>query len=311
MTVWQLLIATSPSEALNAALAEGLIDLGGTAVEEDGLRLHTWLPADPAADGDAAGRANADDRAHHIAAEAARVLSERVGGVPVHVEWSWQPDEDWSARWKEGLGPRRVGARLVVTPSWEPADVVSRPEDIVIVIDPQMAFGTAEHASTRGVLRLLEHVLLTLRTGGAGGVLDVGTGSGILAIVAARLGAHFVDAVEVDPDAVDVAIANAADNDAGRVRFEHASVDAAFLAARRGRYDVIAANVLRSVLEPLLPAFRCALGEAGVLIVGGILEDEAPGMCAVARVSGFDVTLEDREDGWWSALLTAVMNDER
>lgn len=290
---WQQLTVESPSEALNAALAEGLIDLGGSAVHEDGLTLSTCVR-------DAAGADAADPEraADSLAERAAELLAERAG-VPVHVRWSWLADDDWLARWRAGLGPRRVGDRLIVAPTWTLSQVAPAPRDIVIAIDPQMAFGTGEHASTRGVLRLMERAV---RPGAF--VLDVGTGSGILAIAALKLGASAVHAVESDPDALENARENLARNGADGVRLEHAIVDEAWLAPRSSRrYDLIVANVLRAVLEPLLPAFARALRPGGALVLGGILDTEATPMTAAAAAAGLRLVAEDTEDGWRSAVF--------
>src|SRR5690606_18370795 len=105
------------------------------------------------------------------------------------------PEQDWLAVWRSGLEPRRIGARLIVSPTW--SDVDAGPDDIVIRIDPQMAFGTGEHASTRGVLRLLQNLDVN-----ATRLLDVGSGSAILSIAGALLGAQHVVAVESDVEAI-------------------------------------------------------------------------------------------------------------
>jgi ribosomal protein L11 methyltransferase len=186
-----------------------------------------------------------------------------------------------------------------VTPSWTPADAGTN--DIVIVIDPKMAFGTGEHASTRGALRLLES---RVRPGAT--VLDVGTGSAVLGIAAARLGARVVDAVEMDADALINAHENVAVNDcAGRVHLAEATVDDAWLESRAARYDIIVANILSSVLVPLLPAFGVALRDDGLrtLILGGILETERDVVVAAAERAGFRAASEDREDTWWAGAL--------
>jgi ribosomal protein L11 methyltransferase len=298
---WLVLTVESPSEALTDALAEGLIDLGGSAVQQDGLRLRTFLP--PPNGGDEADEVprEAEQAAQRFAQEAAATLG-RVADCPApSVSWAWQLDEDWLALWRAGLSPRRVGEKLIIAPTWTLAAVRAEAGDIVIAIDPKMAFGTGEHASTRGVLRLLERYM----TPGAV-VLDMGTGSGILAIAAAQLGASAVYAVEDDDSAIENAQENLDRNRAGHVQLECALVDASYLRTRRGHFDVIVANVLSSVLEPLLPAFGAALRPAGVLVLGGILEVEARTLIEASRAAQFAVLAEDREDGWWAAALRVV-----
>lgn len=296
---WLALTVDSPSDELKPALVEGLIDLGGTAVQEDGQRLLTFVPPPAAAGLD--NDLTPDEVAARMAEDAARRLAARAGLGSIAVHWRWQPDEDWTTLWKAGLGPRRVGDHLVVSPTWTLDRVDAGPADVLIAIDPQTAFGTGEHASTRGVLRLLEQAV----PAGAR-VLDVGTGSGILAIAAARLDARAVDAVESDPDAIPIARDNVARNEAHCVRVERGVVDAPFLEACAGRYDLIVANVQRSVLEPLMPAFRRGLRTGGRLITGGILAVEADAMRAAAASAGFEILREDVEEVWWSALFTTV-----
>lgn len=302
---WLVLTVHSPSGDEGGAIAEGLIALGGTAVVEEPDGWTTYLPP--------------PDDPETFVEEARKTLSDYAPGAELEVSWRWQPNEDWAVKWRQGLRPRRVGERLIVAPTWTEPE--AGPEDVVVWIDPQMAFGTGEHASTRGVLRLLESAI---RPGDR--VLDVGTGSGILAIAAVRLGAGHVLAVESDP----VAIPNARENlerngVAGSVTLENALVDDPYLdALGPGRVDLIVANVLSGVLIPLLPAFRRVLvpggrAEPGVsrgaghadaaapgrAILGGILTTEADRVVAAAEAAGFDVAREDVEDEWWSVLLTA------
>jgi ribosomal protein L11 methyltransferase len=280
---WLRITVTSPSDELVTFLAEGLVASGGLAVEEDGAELSTYVPLD----------GNADTRA----AEVASALR-GVAGEDIAVRWEIVPEEDWLALWRSGLGPRRIGPRLVVAPTW--STPATGPGDILIRIDPQMAFGTGEHASTRGVLRLMQRLLLAdVR------LLDVGTGSAILAIAAARLGARQVVAVESDADAIANAQQNAAANGVtDRVTIVHALVDESFLKAYGGgAFDGITANVLSGLLLPLLPAFHYALVTDGWVILSGILADEADAIRDAAPELGFNVEAQDLEEQWWSALL--------
>lgn len=273
-----LVITLRPSASANPdLLAKGLIALGGGAVQESDGALISYFPPP-------------EDEAAWLAQ-----VREHLGH---DFEWHWQPDEDWAETWKRGLQPRRVGRHFVVTPTWITPQV--RASDRVIAIDPEMAFGTGEHATTRGALRFIEQCV----TPGAR-VLDVGTGSAILAIGAAMLGAAHVLAVEYDEDA----IINARDNiERNRVQdvveLQTALVDEQYLAARgAAAFDVIAANVLSGVLRPLLPAFYQALKPEGRLILGGILEAEADEMIAAAEAAGFTLQAEDLEEEWWGGLF--------
>lgn len=282
---WLVLSVRGPGGELAAEVADGLLALGGAAVEErDGASV-TWLlpPDDPDA----------------FAAEARARLAEWLPeGTPLEVEWRWQANEDWAAEWKRGLGPRQVTGRLVVKPTW--TEWEAAPGQVVLEVDPQMAFGTGEHATTRGCLRLLDGAV---RAGDR--VLDVGSGSGILAIAAVRLGAGEAVAVEYDPDANLNARENFARNGVeARVRLVEALADDALL-AELGAFDLVLANILSGVIRPLLPALHRSLGAspAGRLIVSGILRDESPDVVRDALAAGFRVERVDEEDEWWSALL--------
>jgi ribosomal protein L11 methyltransferase len=220
------------------------------------------------------------------------------GGVAPAITWEWLPERDWTEEWKRGLVPRRVGEHMIIAPSWTQPN--AGPADIVITIDPQMAFGTGEHASTRGALRLVEQFV----TPGAR-VLDVGTGSAVLAIAAARLGAGTVLAVEADADALISARENVLRNHTeSQVRLEQRQADVEYLRRLSGpRFDVITANILSGVIAAMLDGFHAALTPTGVLIVAGILQDEANAMRAAARPR-FTVLREDREEQWWAAALS-------
>lgn len=281
---WMVLTVRVPSEELTHDLTEGLFALGGTAVEEQADLLTTYIAEPPDPEGFIR---TAHDR-----------LASAAGSAP-EMRWRWQADEDWLARWKEGLEPRRVGRRVIVTQPWNA--VAEAEEEIVLVIDPATAFGTGEHATTRGALAYLE---TAVRPGDR--VLDVGTGSGILAIAAVRLGAGPVVAVESDPDAMDNCRENLERNGvADRVALECAVVDADWLTADGEGFDVIAANVLSGVLIPLLPHFAGALRPGGRVILGGILEHEADAMKAAAAAAGLSLSEEKVEGEWWTCLLEA------
>jgi ribosomal protein L11 methyltransferase len=280
---WLEVTVRGPSEALDAA-AEGLFACGAGALQEITGGLRTWFPEPQ------------DPEAFF-----ARLRAAFADAPPncFSVSWEWQPDEDWSVVWKRGLAPRRIGPRVIVTPSWCAADAGE--DDVIVTIDPQMAFGTGEHASTRGVIRLLQGVMRPGVT-----VLDVGTGSAVLAIAAIKLGAGHVVAVEGDAEALPNAAENIARNGVGdRLVLEQAWVDAAYLQRSAASYDVILANVLSGVLRPLLPAFRSALRGSGHVILAGILANEADMMRRAALAAGFRIGAEDREAEWWSVLLEA------
>lgn len=169
------------------------------------------------------------------------------------------PEETWEEAWKTGFHPRRVGRRIWFRPSW--ATVEAKPGEVVIVIDPGLAFGTGEHETTQLCAEMLEEVIE-----GGEHVVDVGTGSGILAILAARLGAGRVEAIDNDPQAVEAAWDNVNRNgvaDVVQVR------EGYFLAGAEG-IDVLVANLNTALLEQLLPDVPAALAPGAQVIVSGV-----------------------------------------
>lgn len=283
---WLVLEVRGPSVEERALLTEGLIALGADAVVESGEWLSTWLPATEV----------------ESTLTAAQEQLSALLGRGIDFRWSLRDEQDWSKRWREGLGARRVSARVIVTPSWITPERSAN--DIVLTIDPQMAFGTGEHASTRGALRLIE---ATLEPGAR--MLDVGTGSAILAILAALLGASHVDAVESDADALINASENVERHQCSdRVKLHHAFVDLDYLngTACTARYDMIAGNVLSGVLVPLLPGFRAALHAGGWLILAGIMKHEADHVIEAATATGFRLEREDRDEDWWGGAFKSA-----
>lgn len=280
---WLEVAARSPAAAeAEPLLAEGLVALGGRAVqEEDGWYLtHLEEPTDPEA----------------FLAGARAALAGLVAPAEVELRTRWIDHEDWAESWKRGLGPRRLTDRLWVTPSWEPVE--PGPGEIVLVIDPGMAFGTAEHGTTRGCLRLLDG---TVTEGER--LLDVGAGSGILGIAAARMGAAEVLAFEGDPLATPALEENVALNGVtGRVRWETRWADPGLLASLHPR-DGIVANIESGVLRPLLGGFAAALRTDGWLILSGILDHEWPGLRADAEAAGFRFRAVDEDGEWRSGLF--------
>jgi ribosomal protein L11 methyltransferase len=283
---WFVLTARVPADdPLRELLGDGLLALGGLSVVEEGDALTTYLP--PPEDPEAR------------LAEAERFLREwLLDDRAPELSWRWQADEDWARTWREGLAPRKLTDRIVVKPTW--TEWKPSPGEVVIDIDPQMAFGTGEHATTRGCLRLIDR---HMREGAR--VLDVGSGSAILAIAAALLGAREVTAVEYDPDANINARENLEQNGvADRVTLLESMADEELL-AELGTFDLILANILSGVIRPLLPALKAALAPDGTLIVSGIMLSEHEKVVTDALSAGLHVVDTDPEEEWWSAALRA------
>ena len=258
-------------------LIEPLLGLGARGVQEVEGRLITYVP--PPVDPEA------------FVSRVQEVLREATGLDHVTLTWGWQEHQDWAVLWRQGLGPRTITDRLVVTPSW---CEVEAPEGAVLVtIDPGMAFGTAEHETTRGALRLMDRALSPGES-----LLDAGCGSAILAISAARLGAHRVLAVDVDAYACEAARENSIVNEVGEsVHVEQAEVTPDWLRGR-GPFDGILANIQTGVLVPLLESFVGALKSGGWLILSGITDEEwlyVSGSATPLRLELVDI---DQEGEW-------------
>jgi ribosomal protein L11 methyltransferase len=200
------------------------------------------------------------------------------------------PEVDWRLRWKDGLGPRRIG-RLLLTPSWTvPATATAT---ATVIIDPQTAFGTGQHGSTRAALRLLDRALHP-----GDRVLDLGSGSGILAIAAAKLGAARATGVELDPEDEPIARANAERNGvADRVRF--VTGDAVVLAPLLGPVELVLANILRSQNEALLGPIQAALVPGGTAVFAGMERSERGLFLSSLERAGFAVREETVDESWW------------
>ncbi len=176
--------------------------------------------------------------------------------------------EDWSSSWKVHFKPLRVGTRLLIVPTWEDADV--RPSDLVLRIDPGMAFGTGGHETTRLCLELLEKIMDGGCQGESPSLLDLGTGSGILAMAASRLGCGRILALDIDPEAVEVARENLTLNDLGD-KVECGTVP---LESLDENFDIILANILAEELVRLAPSLAARLNPGGALILSGILAEK-------------------------------------
>lgn len=209
------------------------------------------------------------------------------------VEVSTTPDVDWSAAWKSRINAHRLH-RLVVTPPWLAEEFTERER---IVIDPGMAFGTGEHETTRGVIRLMQRVIRENDI-----VADLGAGSAVLAIAAAKLGARRVIAIELDPDAIGNAGENVERNGVGS-RVSILEGDAAVLLPLVAPVQVILANIISSVLIAMLPVIASALIPEGRAVLSGILLEERPEMERALHAGGWQIVEGDQEGLWWSVTI--------
>ena len=213
-------------------------------------------------------------------------------------------DADWRDSWKRYFGVQRVGRRLVIVPSW--IEYAPEPDDIVLRIDPGMAFGTGQHQTTAMCLAALED---TLAGGPPRRILDLGCGSGILAIAAARLlAAQSLVRREPSPDALRIV---AIDNDPQAIKAttENAIANGVAIEAREGtldqaaeRFDVIVANISGLTLERLAPVLAASLTDGGTLIAGGFLDEALAGLTAAFTNVGLRIE-RVVEDGQWRSVI--------
>jgi ribosomal protein L11 methyltransferase len=259
-----------PALEREAALG-ALFAAGALGVHEDGDALVTHFPPEADVEGLAVALRDADPGATVSIGRAANT--------------------DWSEAWKAMLSTQTVGA-LRIAPPWLAAELDA---GRTIVIDPGMAFGTGDHATTRAVVRLMQR--LPIR---GARVADLGAGSAVLAIAAAKLGARNVAAVELDPDAIGNAIENVERN--GVTDTVHViEGDAKLLLPLVAPVDIVLANIVSSVHVDLLPVMAAALVPGGHVVLSGILLEEREMMTERLAESGWTVDDEDTEDIWWTA----------
>ena len=199
-------------------------------------------------------------------------------------------EADWANAWKEYFFVHRVGERTVIVPSWRQADYEPRADDVVLLLDPGMAFGTGLHPTTRLCLRAVEECV---RPGMR--VLDVGAGSGILAIAAARLGASAVEAVEIEPVAAGVCQQNVERN--GVPDVVHVT-SGTLSSAPRERYDLILANITIATLLQLHPLLAEHLSTNGVAVLSGVLAERADELLAALLQAGWRHRRTEQEQDW-------------
>jgi ribosomal protein L11 methyltransferase len=199
-------------------------------------------------------------------------------------------DEDWRDSWKKYFGIQKIGKNVVVAPTW--VDYKMKRGDIVLRIDPGMAFGTGQHPTTAMCLRALEEFVSDRAA-----VLDLGCGSGILALAAAKLGAARVVAVDNDPQAVKATNENVGANDV-TVDVREGTLDV----ANGETFDLIVANISGLTLARLAPTLAASLAPGGRLVLSGFLEDTVEALREALTATGLGVQRVD-EEGVWRAIV--------
>lgn len=223
-------------------------------------------------------------------------IAERLAslGIDGKTECEGMNEQDWSESWKQYYKPIPLG-RVTIVPAWE--EYKAKPDEIIIKMDPGMAFGTGTHETTRLVMRIMQDVI----TGGER-VLDVGTGSGILSVCASKLGARWVNAYDIDPVAVKVARENAAaggcDNVTVGVSDLLRDVDRS-----GGKYDVCLANIVSDIIIRMMPDVGELLTDEAPLILSGIIFERADEVRKSVEDNGFSVLREERENDWVALMV--------
>jgi len=240
---------------------------------EDGRTIHLYWPS----------HQWTSDHLAHVRSILQRLTEQGVAESDIVVHSL--PDQDWNRQWAQSVKPLRVGKRIVIRPSWEQVPVVEG--EVEIVLDPKQAFGTGHHATTSLLLEWLEEDIR-----GGESVLDVGAGSGLLGMVALRLGAARVTGIDNDPDAIECARGYAADNGFG----PELALQCGTLTAGLDSFEMVLANLDRRTLLDLAEPLAASTGRT--LLVSGILVDQrAEVVAAFAHVGVYPGRQRERE-GW-------------
>ena len=210
------------------------------------------------------------------------------------VEHEKMHEEDWANTWKQYYKPTKVGEKIVVKPIWE--EYEAKDGELVVDLDPGMAFGTGTHETTRMCIQSLEKYVKEDST-----VFDVGCGSGILAIAAAKLGAKLAVGVDLDPVAVESSIENVGYNKLKNIEILHGNL----VEVIDGKADIVVANILAEIICILTDDVKRLLKDAGVFITSGIIHDRVDMVCEKLEATGFEV-MEKNRDGEWNCIVAKL-----
>lgn len=210
------------------------------------------------------------------------------------VEHEKMHEEDWANTWKQYYKPSKVGEKIVVKPIWE--EYEAKDGELVVDLDPGMAFGTGTHETTRMCIQALERYVKEEST-----VFDVGCGSGILAIAAAKLGAKLAVGVDLDPVAVESSIENVGYNNLNNIEILHGNL----VEVIDGKADIVVANILAEIICILTDDVKRVLKEGGVFITSGIIHDRVDMVCEKLEATGFEV-VEKNRDGEWNCIVAKL-----
>lgn len=210
--------------------------------------------------------------------------------IDASIEINGVNEEDWANSWKEYYKPQKIGEKIVIVPAWEKYD--AHEGEIIVKMDPGMAFGTGNHETTRLVIGMLERYV-----DGGERVLDVGCGSGILAICASKLGAGLCRAYDIDPVAVKVARDNI--RESGQTNISCDVSDLLRQVERKdGGYDIICANIVADIIIRMIPDIGKYMNDDAVILASGIIDERADDVIEAFRDHGFYISEQVGENGW-------------
>lgn len=203
-------------------------------------------------------------------------------------------EEDWANNWKKYYKPTKVGERIIVKPIWE--EYEAKGNELVLELDPGMAFGTGTHETTRMCIQALDKYVKEDST-----VFDVGCGSGILAIAAAKLGAKMAVGVDLDPVAVESAKENVGFNNLDNIQILYGNL----VEVIDGKADIVVANIIAEVICILTEDVKRVLNESGYFITSGIIHDRVDMVTKKLEETGFEV-VEINKDGEWNCIVAKL-----
>jgi len=281
----------SVSELLRRYSSDGVVIEEPFELTEDGqdyrilygkpVKIHAYIPIDGKEE---AVRQQIELGLWHLSSLGAHFVSELQTRVV--------DEEDWANAWKDYYHVTHIGRRLVIRPSWR--DYTPKEHEVVVTLDPGMAFGTGVHPTTRMCLEQVER-----RVQPGMRVLDVGTGSAILALAAAKLGAQGVDAIDNSSVAAESAIANVAMNDLeDRIKVVLGVLDQAEAECMAGQYNLVLANIIAQVIGSIAPHLAQVLAPQGLLVVSGVIEARRQDAEGPLLESGLKLVEEVKIDDW-------------
>ena len=227
-------------------------------------------------------------------------LESGLSGLGINYEISIEGmnEEDWSESWKQYYKPIPLG-KVTIVPAWEKYD--AKDGEIIIRMDPGMAFGTGTHETTRLVMRIMQDIIK-----GGERVLDVGTGSGILSICASKLGARSCNAYDIDPVAVKVARENAKDDGCDNITVGVSDLLAG-VDISDGKFDICVANIVSDIIIRMMPDISDYLTDEAPIILSGIIGSRRDEVTECARANGYEIVREEWENDWVALLCKKMI----